>query len=87
MTDWYWNIEDDDMIICPYCSRAVQPSYDGTYIGDVCVNCYSEGETQTVTCDSCGKRFTIMPYQSGWKYETETIDGEMTEEEWEDNYS
>ena len=87
MTDWYWNTEDSDIIICPYCGMAVKPSYEETYIGDVCVDCYTEGEVQTVTCDGCGKKFTIEPYQRGWNYKTETIDGEMTEEEWEQNYS
>ncbi len=86
MTDWYRNIEDDDIIICPYCSMAVKPSYKETYIGGVCVNCYKEGKVQSVTCDCCGKKFTIKPYQRGWNYKTETIDGEMTEEEWEQNY-
>lgn len=86
MSDWYWNEEDDDMIICPYCGMTVKPSYEDTFIGDTCVNCYTEGDVQTVTCDACDKKFTIEPYQSGWSYKTETIDGEMTEEEWEQNY-
>ncbi len=83
MTDWYWNTEDDDMIICPYCGMTVKPSYEDTYIGDKCVDCYDEGNVQTVTCDGCDKKFTIEPYQSGWSYKTETIDGEMTEQEHE----
>lgn len=86
MSDTYWNVEDDDVIICPYCKTTHRPSYEDTYIGGVCVNCYDEGNTQTVTCDECGKKFTIEPYQHGWYYKTETIDGEMTEDEWEEKY-
>ena len=37
---------------------------------------------QTWFCDACGKKFTVTPYQSSWKYITETIDGEVTEEEY-----
>jgi uncharacterized Zn-finger protein len=84
--DSYWNEEDDTEIICPYCREKYTPTYDETIIGDECVNCYAEGEVQTVTCDSCGKKFTIEPYQSGWKYRTETIDGEMTEQEHEEDW-
>lgn len=83
MTDWYWNIEDDDRIICPYCGEKYVPTYEDTYIGDVRVECYDEGEVQTVTCDSCGKKFTIEPYQGDWRYKTKTVDEEMTEEEWD----
>lgn len=83
MSDTYWNEEDDFEIICPYCGEKYIPTYDATIIGDECVDCYTEGDIQTVTCDSCGKKFTIEPYQSGWKYRTETIDGEMTEQEHE----
>ena len=86
MNEWYWNEEDADIIICPYCCTAAKPSYEETYIGGVYVDCFAEGTVQTVTCDYCGKKFTIEPYQSGWKYRTETIVGEMTEEEWEQNY-
>lgn len=86
MAETYWNTEDDYLIICPYCGQETKPSYEDTYIGNVCVDCYSE-KVQTVTCDSCGKQYTIEPYQSGWNYKTETIDGEMTQEEWERRYS
>ena len=86
MSNTYWNEEDDSEIICPYCGEKYIPTYDETIIGDNCVNCYTEGDVQIVTCDSCGKEFTIEPYQSGWKYKTETIDGEMTEEEWEQKF-
>lgn len=82
MKDWYWNTEDDTKIICPYCGHTYEPSYEETYIGNVCVDCYEE-DTQTVTCDECGKKFTVTPHMADWEYETETIDGEMTEEEHE----
>ena len=85
-SDWYWNEEDDCKIICPYCGEKYDPSYDETYIGDKCVDCYTENETQEVTCDACGKKFTVTPYQSGWQYRTETIDGEMTEVEYDVTY-
>lgn len=84
--DSFWNCEDDFDIICPYCNRIYKPSYEDTYIGNIFVNCYSEGNVQTVICDNCNKKFTIEPYQSDFQYRTETIDGEMTEaehEEWE----
>ena len=51
-------------------------------IGDKPVNCYTEQEQEFV-CDSCGKKFTMYGYQSGWRYHTETMDGEMTEKEHE----
>lgn len=81
--DSYWNEEYDSEIICPYCQEKYIPTYDETIIGGKYVDCYEEGDVQTVTCDSCGKKFTIEPYLSGWKYRTETIDGEMTEQEYE----
>ena len=84
--DSYWNEEDDSEIICPYCGEKYTPTYDETIIGDKCVDCYTEGEVQTVTCDSCAKKFTIEPYLGEWKYRTETIDGEMTEQEHEEDW-
>ena len=83
MSSSYWNYEDDENIICPYCGEEYEPSYEATYIGDDCVDCYTE-DTNTYTCDNCGKKFTMYGYQAGWKYRTETIDGEATEEEVED---
>ena len=77
--DWYWNYEDDDNIICPYCGEEYTPSYDDTYIGDESVDCYTEDET-IYTCDRCGKKFKMNGYTI-WKYHTETIDGEVAEEE------
>lgn len=80
MSNSYWNYEDDENIICPYCGEEYEPSYEDTYIGYDCVDCYTE-DTNEYTCDNCGKKFTMYGYQSGWKYRTETIDGEATEEE------
>ena len=85
MSELYWNQEDDENIICPYCEKEYEPSYEDTYIGDECVECYSE-QYQEFSCDKCGKKFSVSPYQAGWKYVTETIDGEMTQEEWEGKY-
>jgi len=82
MSDSYWNEEDDENIICPYCGEKYEPSYEDTFIGDDIANCYTE-ETQTFTCSECGKKFTMYGYLSGWKYHTETIEGEMTEKEHE----
>lgn len=86
MSETYWNEEDDSQIICPYCGKKYEPSYDDTIIGDKIAECYSEEETQEFVCDMCEKKFTMTPYLSGWKYRTETIDGEMTEDEWEENW-
>lgn len=43
-------------------------------------DCYTE-DTETYTCDKCSKKFTMYGYQAGWRYRTETIDGEATNEE------
>lgn len=86
MSESYWNQEDDEKIICPYCGRTYEPTYDETYIGDKAADCFTEYETQTFTCDGCGKKFTMTPHMSRWSYETETIDGEMTDDEWENEY-
>lgn len=83
MSENYWNQENDDQIICPYCFTKYEPSYEETYIGGEPVECYEE-EYQELVCDKCGKRFSLQPYQKGWYYETETIDGQMTEEEQEE---
>ena len=79
----YCNFEDDHNIICPYCGEVYEPSYEETYIGGEPVDCYTE-YTEIYTCDRCGKRFTMYGYQSEWSYHTETIDGQMTEEEHEE---
>lgn len=83
MSSSYWNYEDDENIICPYCGKEYEPSYEDTYIGDDRVDCYTE-DTNTYTCEKCGKKFTMYGYEAGWKYRTETIDGEATKEEVED---
>jgi len=82
MNNSYWNEEDDENIICPYCGKSYEPSYEDTYIGDDIADCYTEDEHEYV-CDRCKKKFTMYGYQAGWKYHTETVDGEMTEEEYE----
>lgn len=81
---WYWNEEDDEEIVCPYCNTRYLPSYEDCYIGGKYVDCYDEGTKYTLTCDECGKKFAMMGYLAGWKYQTETIDGEATEEEAEE---
>ena len=80
--DWYWNTEDHDTIICPYCGWEYIPSYEDTYIGDDGVDCFTEDEN-IYTCDRCGKKFKMSDY-TVWRYCTETIDGEATEEEVEE---
>ena len=80
--DSYWNEEDEKYIICPYCGIIYRPTYEDTFIGNTIVDCYTE-DTKTYTCDICGKKFKMYGYQEGWRYVTETIDGEMTEEEHE----
>lgn len=78
----YWNYEDDENVICPHCGKKYEPSYEGIWIGDVCVDRYTE-EKETYTCECCGKKFTMYSYRAGWEYHTETIDGECTDEEQE----
>lgn len=85
MNNSYWNYEYDENIICPYCSQKYEPSYEDTYIGGEPVNCYTK-DMKTYTCDKCGKKFTMRGYHAVWKYRTETIDGEATNEEVEELY-
>ena len=81
--EWYSNWEIGSAICCPYCSKEYEPSCEDTFIGGKCVKCYKEGEQGEFTCDSCGKKFTLSA-EVEWNYTTETIDGEMTEEEYEE---
>lgn len=81
-TDWYSNFEIDSNIRCPYCGKEYVPTYDETYIGDKDVECYEEGEQGEFTCDDCGKKFKLSAEMT-WVYTTETIDGQMTEDEYE----
>lgn len=76
------NWEYSENIVCPYCGKEYEPSYEDTYIGDECVDCYTEDE-ETYTCEKCGKKFT-MRGEPVWCYETQTIDGECSEEEAEE---
>lgn len=78
--EYYWNGEDSDEIICPYCGETYEPSYEETIIGDELIDCFTE-DYQICKCDKCGKKFSLKGYQAGWRYTTETIDGEMTKEE------
>ncbi len=79
----YWNEENDEVIICPYCGKKYEPSYEECYIGGKTVDCYTE-YVHEYTCDCCGKRFVLQGYRAGWRYVTETIDGQATEEEAEE---
>ena len=85
ISEWHFNWECDDNIVCPYCGKEYIPTYDETIIGDKCVNCYEEGEQGEFTCDECGKKFRLSA-EMKWTYTTETIYGEMTEEEYMDNF-
>ena len=76
----YYNCEDSEYIICPYCGKEYDPSYDDTWIGDEGVDCYTE-DTNFYVCDVCHKKFSLTPYMANWRYRTETVDGEMTEED------
>lgn len=80
--EWYSNWECDDEIICPYCGKKYEPTYEETYIGGKDVDCYKEGEQGEFICDECGKKF-ILSTEMKYEYITETIHGEMTEDEWE----
>ena len=86
MNEIYSNSEIGQNIICPYCGKEYEPSYEETYIGGEPVECYKEGSQGEFTCDECGKKFVLYASFT-WEYETETIDGEMTEDEWEENHS
>ena len=55
----YWNEEDDDVIVCPYCGEEYEPSYEDTFIGDDKADCYTE-DTQTFTCSKCKKNSLCM---------------------------
>lgn len=50
------------------------------WIGDDDIDVYEDGNEQECTCEECGKRFKVIP-ELQWYYTTETIPGEMTEEE------
>ena len=50
MSNSYWNEEDDENIICPYCGEEYEPSYEDTFIGDDYGDCYTE-DTNTYTCE------------------------------------
>ena len=80
----YSNWEYDKEITCPYCGKEYTPEYE-MMIGEDCIDVYEE-KTQECTCEKCDKRFRITP-DLVWFYTTETIDGEMTEEEHEEKYS
>ena len=83
MSGSYWNLEKNDDIVCPYCGNEYAPTYEETIIGDKLVNCYEDGFHDVFTCDNCKKNFKLTSILK-WEYETETIDGEMTQEEWEE---
>lgn len=83
--EWYSNWEAGENIRCPYCGKEYEPSYEDTFIGGDSVECYEEGEQGEFVCDECGKKFTLSA-EMRWEYTTETIDGEMTDEEWEEEY-
>lgn len=44
MSNSYWNYEDDEKIIYPYCGKEYESTYEDTYIGGKPVNCYTENE-------------------------------------------
>ena len=84
MSEWYWNEEFKNYnIVCPYCGAEYEPTYEDTFIAENggSVDCYEE-EQQTCVCNCCKKKFTMRPTLE-WRYTTETIDGQCTEEEYE----
>ena len=78
----FWNVECDGNIVCPYFGEEYEPSYEETYIGGEPVDCYTEDE-KIYKCENCGKKF-VMHGEQVWNYRTETIDGECTQEEAEE---
>ena len=83
--EWYSNWECGCAIRCPYCGKEYEPTYEETYIGGKCVDCFEEGKQGEFTCDDCGKKFTLS-VEMTLEYTTETIHGEMTDEEWEEQH-
>lgn len=77
----YSNWDYDRDIICPYCGKTYTPESE-MLIGDDGIDVYEDGNEQECTCEECGKRFRVTP-EMQWYYTTETISGEMTEEEHE----
>lgn len=80
----YVNSEYSESIVCPYCGEEYEPSYEDTFIGDETIDCYEENE-QICTCSVCGLKFKLWG-EKVWKYNTETIDNEITDEEWTDRW-
>lgn len=78
----FWNLECDENIVCPYCGEEYEPSYEDTCINGALVDCYTE-EEEIYECENCGKKF-VMKGEPVWRYRTETIDGECTQEEAEE---
>ena len=61
----------DQNIVCPHCYEEYEPTYEDTWIGDKQVDCYT-GDVQIVKCDKCGKKFSIVGFET-WMYETEEV--------------
>ena len=62
----------DQYIVCPHCFEEYEATYEDTWIGDKQVDCYT-GDTQIVKCDKCGKKFSIVGFET-WMYETEEVE-------------
>ena len=78
MIDYVNDVYSKD-IVCPYCGKAYEPTYEDTFIGDDIADCYTE-DTKEYTCTVCGKRFKMTGVLN-WEYYTETIEGESEEAE------
>lgn len=76
----FWNREDSDKIICPYCGAIYEPSEEDTYINGEYVDCYTT-IGRCYRCEECGKMFFMQGYRKHWAYITKTIVGEATAEE------
>lgn len=61
----FWNFERNLNIVCPYCGREYEPSYEETCIGGEPVDCYTEGE-ETYTCEECGKNLPCRVKTCGY---------------------
>ena len=75
----FYNYEISENIVCPYWGKIYEPTYEDTYINEQPVDCYCD-TIQFFKCDHCNKKFRLE-CERIWQYTTETIDGEMTEEE------
>lgn len=70
-TEWFKNKEDSENIVCPYCGHESIATYEAA-------ERYGHSPYARM-CGRCGKIYKVSAYRAGWRFLTETIDGEVTE--------